>query len=65
MMNGSPSAPAKFRETGVLVLAWRPVRPTAGAKLEFAFVKMLSELGPFFLGRFTIFGFGADASPFV
>jgi hypothetical protein len=52
-------------DTGVLVLAWRPVGPTAGAQLEFAFVEVLSELGPFFLGRFTIFGFWTNASPVV
>jgi len=34
-------------------------------QLEFAFVEVLSELGPFFLGRFTVFGFGANASPVV
>ena len=52
-------------DAGVFMLTGRSIGSAAGAQFEFAFVEVLAELGPFFVGRFPVFDFRSDASSFV
>ena len=54
-MNGSVSAPAKFREAGMFMDAGRRVGPSAGAQGDFSVFEMAEELLPFLLCRGAVF----------
>jgi len=54
-MNGSLSAPAKFREASVLVDAWGAERAAAGTDRDLAAFEVAQKLLPFLVSRLSQF----------